>query len=64
MKTKNIGIGLLVVGSFLYLTSMNEKTLTPEEIQAGDDVSIKRASKTLLIAGAALIVFNLISKNQ
>ena len=43
---------------------MNEKTLTPEEIQAGDDVSIKSASKTLLIAGAALVVFNLISKNQ
>lgn len=64
MKSKNIGIGLVVLGSALYLTSMNEKPLTQAEILAGDDVSIKGVSKAMVVVGATLLLINLISKNQ
>jgi hypothetical protein len=64
MKNKNIGIGLVAIGSVLYFTSMNEKPLTKPEIMAGDDVSIKGVSKAMIVVGAALLIFNLISTQK
>lgn len=65
MKPLSIGIGMAALGAVLYLTSKDEKPLTPSDITAGDDVSIKGVSRLLLMVGGAVILYQVaIKKNK
>lgn len=59
-----IAIGLLAIGTVLSIGSRDEKPLTPEDIKSGDTVSMKGLSRLMLVAGGAMLVYQVVIKKN
>lgn len=56
-KNKKIALGFVVAGTVMYFATKEEPKKTPQQLSAGDDMSLRTIAKVLFIGGAISLVY-------